>query len=70
MKTKSLGLILFFLFALAQFSYAQPELEDAGLMRSHGKIFVVMAVTLIILLGLVVFLVRLDKKIDRLEKGA
>jgi hypothetical protein len=70
MKNKYVGLTLFFLFALASFSFAQAESEEVGLMRSNGKIFVVMAVTLIILLGLVVFLVRLEKKIARLEKGA
>lgn len=48
---------------------AQSETNDTGLMRSNGKIFVVMAVTLIILVGMVLFLVQLDRKISRLEKG-
>ncbi len=37
-------------------------------MRSNGKIYVVVAVVLIILFGLFAYLIRLDKKISRLEK--
>lgn len=37
-------------------------------MRSNGKIYVVVAVVVTILLGLIMYLVNLDKKITRLEK--
>ncbi len=37
-------------------------------MRSNGKIYVVVTVVLIILIGLILYLVRLDRKISRLEK--
>ena len=37
-------------------------------MRSNGRIYVVIAVILTILIGLVLYLVRLDKKISKLEK--
>jgi CcmD family protein len=37
-------------------------------MRSNGKIYVVVAVIVVILIGLFVYLVRLDRKITRLEK--
>jgi hypothetical protein len=37
-------------------------------MRSNGRIYVVVAVMLTILTGLVLYLVRLDKKISKLEK--
>ena len=43
-----------------------PEMADA--MRSNGKIYVVIAVVLTILLGLLLYLIRLDKKIGKLEK--
>lgn len=36
--------------------------------RSEGKIYVLLAVVLIILLGFIVYLFRIDKKLDRLEK--
>ena len=42
--------------------------SEQGLMRSNGKIFVVMAVVLTILAGLFAYLINLDKKITRLEK--
>ncbi len=56
---------LLMLFTLAQ---DRAETEMADLMRSNGKIYVVIAVMLTILLGLIFYLVRLDKKISRLEK--
>jgi hypothetical protein len=50
-------------------SYAQPkEVEMADAMRANGKIYVVVAVLALILLGLFVFLIRLDRKISKLEK--
>ncbi len=42
--------------------------SEQGLMRSNGKIFVVMAVVLTILAGLFAYLINIDKKITRLEK--
>ncbi|TMI66206.1 MAG: CcmD family protein [Bacteroidetes bacterium] len=38
------------------------------MMRSNGRIYVVIAVILTILIGLVLYIVRLDKKISKLEK--
>jgi len=37
-------------------------------MRSNGRIYVVIAVMLTILIGLILYLVRLDKKISKFEK--
>lgn len=47
---------------------AQDKVEMADTMRSNGRIYVVVAVVLTILLGLVLYLVRLDRKMSRLEK--
>jgi hypothetical protein len=48
---------------------AQPATTAmADLMRSEGRIYVVIAVMLTILGGLLLYLVRLDRKISRLEK--
>ena len=58
-----------FLVAMAQGGNTdadQPEMADA--MRSNGKIYVVVAVVLTILLGLFIYLFRLDRKITKLEK--
>ncbi|MFZ9660588.1 MAG: CcmD family protein [Chitinophagaceae bacterium] len=46
---------------------AQPA-TMADAMRSDGKIYVVVAVILIILIGLILYVIRLDKKISKLEK--
>ncbi len=41
---------------------------EKDLMRSNGKIFVVMSVVVIILIGLFVYVNSIDRKITRLEK--
>ena len=41
----------------------------ADMMKENGKIYVVIAVMLTILAGLVLYLVRLDRKISKLEKN-
>ena len=47
---------------------AGKKTEMADLMRSNGKIYVVVAVILTILTGVILYLVRLDRKISKLEK--
>ena len=42
--------------------------EPTDFMNSNGKIFVVMAVVVIIVIGLFIYLINLDRKIKRLEK--
>jgi multisubunit Na+/H+ antiporter MnhB subunit len=50
-------------------SFAQDnKTEMADLMRSNGRIYVVVAVVVTILTGLILYLFRLDKKISKLEK--
>jgi hypothetical protein len=44
--------------------------EMADTFRSNGKIYVVVAVMLTILAGIIIYLIRLDRKISRLEKKA
>ena len=43
--------------------------ETRGLLYSNGKIYVVVAVLVTILTGLILYLVNLDRKITRLEKN-
>ena len=43
--------------------------EMADQMKSNGKIYVVIAVMLTILAGLILYLIRLDRKISKLEKN-
>lgn len=58
-------LLLHFL-VRAQPSAASPEMADK--FRSNGKIYVVVAVILTIFAGIILYLVRLDRKITKLEK--
>lgn len=47
--------------------YGQP-IEMATGMRSSGKIYVVVAVLSMVLIGLIIYLFTLDRKISKLEK--
>jgi Ca2+/Na+ antiporter len=47
---------------------AQETDKQTDLMRSNGRIYVVIAVMLTILIGLVLYIVRLDRKLTKLEK--
>ncbi|MBK8291859.1 MAG: CcmD family protein [Flammeovirgaceae bacterium] len=50
------------------FLHAQQPIEMADTMRSEGKIYVVVAILLVILIGLIGYLIMLDRKITRIEK--
>ena len=63
---KKLIAIFAFIF-LAFFANAQ-DVKMSDVMKENGKIYVVIAVMLTILAGLVLYLIRLDRKISRLEK--
>ncbi len=52
----------------ASVATAQDKVEMADVMRSNGKIYVVVAVCLTILIGLILYMFSIDKKISRLEK--
>lgn len=56
-----------FLFFFAIVLNAQDVIM-ADQMRENGKIYVVIFVMLTILSGLIIYLVRLDRKISKLEK--
>jgi CcmD family protein len=66
---KMYKMILTLVAVLSQFSlFAQTEVEMADTMRSDGKIYVVVAIILVIFLGLIGYLILMDRKITRLEK--
>lgn len=44
------------------------DAEMADTLRSEGKIYVVVSILLIILVGLIGYLVMIDRKVTRLEK--
>ena len=49
-------------------TFAQDKVEMADTMRNNGKIYVVVAVCLTILIGLFIYVFMIDKKISRFEK--
>jgi len=69
-KLKALLLSLA-LFVVPTLLFAQDGKQSSfgEFMRSSGRIYVVVAVMLTILAGLIIYLVRLDKKISRMEKN-
>ncbi len=74
MKILYAPLITLYCMLISAVCYAQDTLTSdekpqmAVGMRSNGKIYVVVAVVVTILLGVVLYLINLDRKISRLEK--
>ena len=54
----------------AQDSLKNEKPHMADLMRSNGKIYVVVTVLVIILIGLFIYMARLDKKLSRFENNS
>ncbi|MFT6054923.1 MAG: CcmD family protein [Roseivirga sp.] len=48
--------------------YDNSTIEMADTMRSNGKIYVVVAVVMIIFIGLLGYTISIDRKISKLEK--
>jgi hypothetical protein len=69
MRNKLLSLFFFCMTTTLGFAQENDTVEMADKMRSNGKIYVVIAVILTILTGLILYLVRLDRKITRLEQS-
>ncbi len=72
MRNKSFYLfsvLVALMLSLQGFAQSTEPAEMANTMRSNGKIYVVIAVILTILGGLIIYLVRLDRKISQLEKS-
>lgn len=56
------------LLQVAALAQGAGSVEMADTMRQNGKIYVVVAVILTIFAGIIIYLIRLDRKISRLEK--
>jgi len=68
MKKITKAVIALLFVAVSTALRAQQEVEMADTLRSEGKIYVVVAMVLIVFAGIVVFLFSLDRKVSRLEK--
>jgi CcmD family protein len=64
--SKQILLTIYLLLITVTFSSAQTEMADV--MRSNGKIYVVVTVLATIFAGIFAYLVYLDRKISKLEK--
>ena len=71
-KILVIGILFFALNTNAQEQYTAPEntkVEMADQFRSNGKIYVVVAVLITVLAGLIFYAVTLDRRIQKLEAG-
>jgi len=67
MKIK-LPILLFVLLLITSLSFGQSDIEMADLMRSNGKIYVVVAVAAVVMLGIIIYLITIDRKVSAIEK--
>ena len=49
-------------------TFAQENAASESVMRSNGKIYVVVAICVTILIGLFLYIASIDKKIGKIEK--
>lgn len=63
-----IALLLLQLLTMASFAQAVEQPQMADQFRADGKIYVVIAVVCIVLIGLFIYLLSLDRKISKLEK--
>ncbi len=60
----TIAVLLFFINTV----FAQNNVEMADVLRSSGKIYVVVAVMAVLFLGLFLFLFSIDRRVKKLEK--
>lgn len=75
-KLVTIALLFFSLSALAQektpvtaADYTNSTVEMADVMRSEGKIYVLVGIIVIIFAGIIVYLITIDRKISKLERN-
>ena len=65
-----LFIILILVFTMQSFAQSSPDtLTTNDTMRSHNKIYVVMAVCLTIFAGLILYVVNVDRRVRKIEQG-
>jgi hypothetical protein len=65
----TLALLLISIGTFAQNASTAPEtVEMADVMRSNGKIYIVISVISIIFVGIIIYLISIDRKVGKLEK--
>jgi len=65
---KIVSLFIFLLMSIVIWAKDGDQASMGDTMRSNGRIYVVVAVMVTILIGLILYVFRLDRKISKLEK--
>ena len=65
---KNVNKILVWLMAFLPFSAFAQDVEMADLLHKNGKIYVVVGVIAIIFIGIVVYLITIDRRLTKIEK--
>ena len=68
-KASFISILLILVTAITTKAQAANEPEMADAMRSNGKIYVVVLVLATIFAGIIAYLIRIDRKISKLEKN-
>ena len=55
-------------YTITEEDYNNTSIEMADTMRSNGKIYVVVAVVMVVFSGLIFYMVQTERKISRIEK--
>jgi hypothetical protein len=63
---KLFSILALTIFLTNAFAQGQPEMADT--MRANGKIYVVVGVILIVLVGLFIYLFSIERKVKNLER--
>jgi CcmD family protein len=69
MKLLKKLLLLLFITLNVTSVFAQDKVEMADVMRSNGKIYIVVTICLTLLVGLFFYVFTLDRKITKFEKS-
>lgn len=67
-KRITIALVLGFMHIVAFAQEASTTEASNDLMRSNGKIFLVMTIVVVLIVGLLLYLISIDRKISKLEK--
>jgi CcmD family protein len=59
--------VLLFLICLSSYSQETQSIEMADVMRSSGKIYVVVAVLAVVFSGIAIYLFSIDNRLKKLE---
>ncbi len=55
--------------AVTAADYSNNEVEMADVMRSEGKIYVLVGIIVLIFIGLLAYVIQTDRRVSKLEKG-